>query len=365
MSDTGASATDGITSNAALTGTADPNAAVNLTIDGTAAATSATADASGVWSFTPTGLVDGQHTVVASETNAAGQTGSASLTFTLDTTSASGSTAQRHRATARVGRAPARGRPRAIRPHRRPRRAALPVVTGALVSDTGASATDGITSNAALTGTADPNAAINLTIDGTAAATRATADASGVWSFTPTGLVDGQHTVVASETNAAGQTGSANLSFTLDTTSASGSTGERQLGWDHGHRHGCDHGRLDLTAARGERPAGRDRGPGERHRHLGDRRHHVERRPDRRRRQWRCRWPSPPSRGRARPARRQIHTHAASTTSAGELDTSLAQVPGHSGHLAGLMGQYMAAGFHDQQTGAGAIDSDACPEGKP
>ena len=86
-------------------------------------------------------------------------------------------------------------------------------MTAALVSDTGASATDGITSNAALTGTADPNAAVNLTIDGTAAATPATADASGVWSFTPTGLVDGQHTVVASETNAAGQTGSANLSL--------------------------------------------------------------------------------------------------------------------------------------------------------
>ena len=48
--------------------------------------------ASGVWNFTPTGLADGQHTVVASETNAAGQTGSASLTFTLDTTSTSGST---------------------------------------------------------------------------------------------------------------------------------------------------------------------------------------------------------------------------------------------------------------------------------
>ena len=139
-------------------------------------------------------------------------------------------------------------------------------MTGALVSDTGASATDGITSNAALTGTADPNAAVNLTIDGTAAATSATADASGVWSFTPTGLVDGQHTVVASETNAAGQTGSASLTFTLDTTSTSGSRaerqhGRRQLGWDHGHRHGCDHGRLDLTAARGERPAGRDRRP--------------------------------------------------------------------------------------------------------
>src|SRR6185437_16220869 len=109
-----------------------------------------------------------------------------------------------------------------------PAASGLPVVTAALASDTGDSATDGITSNAGVTGAADPNAAINLTIDGTAAATSATADASGVWSFTPTGLVDGQHTVVASETNAAGQIGSANLSFTLDTTS--GSTGSDSSG---------------------------------------------------------------------------------------------------------------------------------------
>ncbi len=45
-----------------------------------------TANASGLWSFIPPGLADGQHTIVASETNAAGQTGSVALTFTLDTT---------------------------------------------------------------------------------------------------------------------------------------------------------------------------------------------------------------------------------------------------------------------------------------
>lgn len=46
----------------------------------------------------------------------------------------------------------------------------------------------------------------------------ATASASGVWSFTPVTLANGQYTVTASETNAAGLTGSANLAFTLDTT---------------------------------------------------------------------------------------------------------------------------------------------------
>ena len=44
-----------------------------------------TANASGVWSFTPTGLAQGAQTVTASETDAAGLTGSASLTFTYDT----------------------------------------------------------------------------------------------------------------------------------------------------------------------------------------------------------------------------------------------------------------------------------------
>ena len=44
------------------------------------------------------------------------------------------------------------------------------------------------------------------------------ASASGAWSYTPTGLANGAHTLVASETDAAGNTGSASLAFTLDTT---------------------------------------------------------------------------------------------------------------------------------------------------
>src|SRR5205823_8077212 len=37
------------------------------------------------WSFTPTGLADGPHTIVASQTDGIGNTGSVSLSFTLDT----------------------------------------------------------------------------------------------------------------------------------------------------------------------------------------------------------------------------------------------------------------------------------------
>jgi hypothetical protein len=178
-SDTGASSTDRITSNATLSGTADPNAVVHFTVDGSAVAATATADASGAWTYTPTGLADGVHTIVASETNSAG-TGTASITFTLDTKA--------------------------------------PTVTAGLVNDTGASATDKVTSSAALSGSGDAGAVVHFTVDGTAIAATATANASGVWSYTPTGLADGTHTIVASETDLAGNTGTASLAFALDTT---------------------------------------------------------------------------------------------------------------------------------------------------
>jgi len=278
--DTGFSSTDKITSNAALQGTADPGATVHFTIDGTAAAATATANASGAWSFTPSSLADGVHTIVASETNAGGSTGSASLAFTLDThgpvpvftggTSANGQvtvtgttgeagdqvslygdtgwlgfittgsggafsytmsadTTVAHtfgaNATDLAGNeghgsgsyvvSPGATAPTSP-PVSTPPSGSLPAVTEHLVSDTGASSSDGITTNDALSGTADPNAVIHFTVDGTTLSTTATADASGAWSFTPSGLADGTHSIVASETNAGGLTGAATLSFTLD-----------------------------------------------------------------------------------------------------------------------------------------------------
>jgi Ca2+-binding RTX toxin-like protein len=179
--DTGVSPLDKITSNAALSGSGDPNAVVHFTVDGTAAATTATANASGAWTFTPSGLADGSHTVVASETDVAGNIGTSSLTFMLDTHA--------------------------------------PVVTDALASDTGSSSTDKVTSNATLSGTDDANAVVHFTVDGATIAGTATATALGAWTFTPTGLADGPHTIVASETDAAGNIGTSSLTFTLDTTS--------------------------------------------------------------------------------------------------------------------------------------------------
>src|SRR5262249_49632202 len=64
-------------------GTGDANATVTLKEGATVVGT-VVANSSGVWSVTPV-LADGNHTILASETDAAGNIGSASLTFTLDT----------------------------------------------------------------------------------------------------------------------------------------------------------------------------------------------------------------------------------------------------------------------------------------
>ncbi|RZM88072.1 hypothetical protein CWO91_42625, partial [Bradyrhizobium genosp. SA-3] len=91
-------------------------------------------------------------------------------------------------------------------------------MTEALVADTGTSASDHVTANPALSGTGLANTVVHLTIDGVLSTTTATTDAQGAWSFTPSGLADGLHTIVASQTDSFGNTGSASLSFSLDTT---------------------------------------------------------------------------------------------------------------------------------------------------
>ena len=151
---------------------------VQLDVDGVAATT--VADPSGNWTFAPAGLGDGPHTVIASETDTAGNTGSASLSFTLDGTA--------------------------------------PAMAVTLANDTGASSSDTITSDDTLTGSGDPNAVVQFNVDGVDIAATTMADPSGNWTFAPSGLGDGPHTVIASETDAAGNTGSVSLAFMLDST---------------------------------------------------------------------------------------------------------------------------------------------------
>lgn len=93
--------------------------------------------------------------------------------------------------------------------------ATAPVVAIHLATDTGVSSTDNITSKDALVGTADANAKVTLSIGSHVIGT-ATASSTGAWSFTPSGLTAGQYIVTASETNSAGLTGSAALTFTYE-----------------------------------------------------------------------------------------------------------------------------------------------------
>jgi hypothetical protein len=95
------------------------------------------------------------------------------------------------------------------------------MVTESLVSDTGSSSSDKITSNPALTGSGNPYAVVHFTVDGNLIAATAMANGSGIWTFTQSGLLDGSHTIVANETDGGGNTGTASLTFTLDTTAPS------------------------------------------------------------------------------------------------------------------------------------------------
>jgi hypothetical protein len=91
-----------------------------------------------------------------------------------------------------------------------------PDITISLVDDTGVSSSDLITSDPAVTGGGIPNATVTISANGNILGTT-TANSAGTWTFTPTGLVDGLQTLVASETGPGG-TVSVSLTFTLDTT---------------------------------------------------------------------------------------------------------------------------------------------------
>lgn len=172
---------DGITNanHVTLSGTATANTTVEV-FDGATQLGSVTVASNGTWSFATGQLSDGTHSFTAEDVNAAGTASPASnaLKVVVDT--------------------------------------AAPAVTEHLTNDTGSSSTDNITSNPALAGSADPNAVVTLK-EGTTVLGTATADAAGHWTFAPVGLNDGSHTILASETDAAGNVGSTSFTFTLDT----------------------------------------------------------------------------------------------------------------------------------------------------
>lgn len=165
-----------------IMGTAEANADVTVVVNpGTADEESATvtADGNGEWTYAVvTPLSEGPNSVDASQTDAAGNTGSATSTFDVDTIA--------------------------------------PVVTIDTPAD-GSSSTD---RRPTLSGTADPNMDVRLVFNaGTASESTVTvtADANGDWTFVPTfDLPTGANTITASQVDAAGNTGSDSVSITID-----------------------------------------------------------------------------------------------------------------------------------------------------
>ena len=173
VSDTGSSSSDRITSNPALTGSGDPNAVVHFTVDGNPITAAAMANSSGIWTFTPTGLSNSSHTIMASETDAAGNIGTASFTFTLDTT------------------------------------APVPVIKSEVLSKSGA---------VTLTGTtAEANDAIAI-FDGTTLLGTTTTASNGIWNFTTGKVFNVVHAYTATATDVAGNIGPSSNEAILGST---------------------------------------------------------------------------------------------------------------------------------------------------
>ena len=73
-----------VTASPSIKGTGQASTAVTIKEGGTTLGTT-TADSTGAWSFTPAGLADGAHTLTATQTDLAGNTGTAALSFTITT----------------------------------------------------------------------------------------------------------------------------------------------------------------------------------------------------------------------------------------------------------------------------------------
>ena len=187
-SDSGASPTDDITSDATptFTGKTEVNATVNL-FDGATQIGSTKADGAGVWTITTGTLLDGAHAISVTATDAAGNisTKSGTLAVTTDTVA--------------------------------PLTPATPDLAAA--SDTGASDSDNLTNDQTptFTGTAEANAAITL-FEGLTIIGSGVADGSGNWSITLAEISAGIHLVSAMATDTAGNSSvkSAEVSVTID-----------------------------------------------------------------------------------------------------------------------------------------------------
>ncbi|WP_051485426.1 Ig-like domain-containing protein [Nocardioides sp. J54] len=162
-----------------ITGTGEPGAEVEVSIDGTVIGTT-TVGPGGGWSLdATTPLADGPHTVAATQTDPSGNTSDPTTSgFTVDTT------------------APA-----------------PPAITGPADGSVVGDATPTIT------GTGEAGAEVEVSVDGTVIGTT-TVDPGGSWTIdATTPLADGPHAVEATQTDPAGNTsGPATSGFEVDTT---------------------------------------------------------------------------------------------------------------------------------------------------
>ena len=188
--DTGRSQSDGVTSNnmPTLSGTAIPNSLVTIYVDGVPV-DGTVADSGGVWHYSfVSSLADGVHDITAMTSSGAVSSGlSLVCRVTIDTSAPSA-----------------------------PSSVALSTAT-----DSGSSHSDGVTriNQPTLVGTAEAGSTVAVYVDGVQVGTT-TADGSGAWSYALTSaLADGDHSVRATGTDVAGNTGalSSALTLTIDT----------------------------------------------------------------------------------------------------------------------------------------------------
>jgi PGF-pre-PGF domain-containing protein len=203
-SDSGSSNTDNVTSDTTptLSGTAEASSTVEVFSDTDGSLGTTNADGNGDWTFTPgSAISEGTHSITATATDAAGNTGAASsaLSVTVDTTAPSAPSA--------------------------------PDLDAA--SDTGSSSTDDVTSDTTPTfsGTVEADATVELVSDVGSSLGTTTADGTGDWTITPGSAISATaHSITVTATDAAGNTGAASsaLSVTVDTTAPTADAGSEQ-----------------------------------------------------------------------------------------------------------------------------------------
>jgi hypothetical protein len=184
-SDTGASDSDGITSDTTPTvrGLAELSSRVELFVDGTAAGA---VDSNGSWTMTTTALVDGDHQLTARAIDLAGNVGSksAATTITIDTIAPDAPSGLHVDAS----------------------------------SDSGISNTDGVTNDVTplIAGAAESGTMVTLTVDGQAAGS---VGSDRNWSLEPGTLKEGAHVITATAQDLAGNVSgvSSELKIVIDT----------------------------------------------------------------------------------------------------------------------------------------------------